>query len=299
MKAADYGQDFTAVDVELANSDPASICEIGVARFRAGELVETWRALINPEGEYLRPYHSDLHGISARHTEGAPTFPDVYPTLHRFIGDEVCVFHGAGEFDRSCIIRACERYRLDDVTSRSVWISTLQLARDHWPDASSHKLERLCKQIGHEYFPHNALEDAIACAVVFRAVTGMSRTAAIAASGNPGNRQRTFRRIASRRHETGLQGNEEGPFAGMHIVITGTLGPPWDDRALFERQLSLLGFVPRASISRKTKILVTGEGAGPAKLAKALEQGIQIMHEAEFLALIAAHLDNSEAPFAP
>ena len=34
--------EFVALDVETANADMASICQIGIAQFRDGSLVEDW-----------------------------------------------------------------------------------------------------------------------------------------------------------------------------------------------------------------------------------------------------------------
>jgi len=86
-------QHFTAVDLELANDDWHSICEIGITKFRAGELVETWRALVNPECEYRELHHSDLHGIRKLHTAEASKFPDVHGVLDRFLDDEHCIIN--------------------------------------------------------------------------------------------------------------------------------------------------------------------------------------------------------------
>ena len=84
-------QNFTSVDIELANNDLHSICEIGIARFRAGNLVETWRALVDPECEYERIYHSELHGLRKQHTADAPVFGEIHEILRRFLDDEVCI----------------------------------------------------------------------------------------------------------------------------------------------------------------------------------------------------------------
>jgi len=281
-------QHFTAVDVELANDDWHSVCEIGIAKFRAGELVETWRALVNPECEYRALFHSDLHGIRKQHTAKASNFYDVYGVLDRFLDDELCIYHADNEFDPACIRKACVRYSLPDVTQSATWLSTLHLSRETWSDAASHKLVNLSEMIGHDYVPHNALEDAIACAAVFRALSGISPVPAIAAAGNASDRPRTFRRVASRKRKSGLEGSEKGRFAGTFIVISGSCAPPWDDRSCFEEHLCTLGFTPRGSISGKTNILVIGEGYGPKKYEKALDMGITIMLESEFLEYISS-----------
>jgi len=41
--------EFVAIDVETANADMASICQIGLAKFKDGQLVEEWSSFIDPE----------------------------------------------------------------------------------------------------------------------------------------------------------------------------------------------------------------------------------------------------------
>lgn len=277
---------FTSVDIELANSDLHSICEIGIARFRAGNLVETWRAVINPECDFEAIYHSNLHGIRQEHAQDAPTFPAIYGTLERFLDGENCIYHAASNFDPNCISSACRRYLLEDVTDGATWRSTLDLARQCWPGESSYKLENLCKKIRHSYLPHNALEDSIACGALFRALSGCAVVPAIQAAGDASDRPRTFRKVASQRRGTGLKANEDGPFAATFVVYSGVFSPPWDDRPQFEELLCSLGFCPRNNFSKKTKLLVVGEGAGPRKIEYAQENGILIMDEWEFFEMV-------------
>jgi len=40
---------FIAVDVETANADLASICQIGIVAFDKGEITDSWMSLVNPE----------------------------------------------------------------------------------------------------------------------------------------------------------------------------------------------------------------------------------------------------------
>ena len=56
---------FVAIDVETANADMASICQIGVARYVEGELVEEWSSLVDPE-DYFDPFNIEIHGITER-----------------------------------------------------------------------------------------------------------------------------------------------------------------------------------------------------------------------------------------
>ena len=40
---------FNSIDVETANADRASICQIGIVRVRDGKIQDQWQTLVNPE----------------------------------------------------------------------------------------------------------------------------------------------------------------------------------------------------------------------------------------------------------
>ncbi len=43
---------FNAIDVETANSNPSSICQIGIVHIRAGRVIEQLSILVNPEERF-------------------------------------------------------------------------------------------------------------------------------------------------------------------------------------------------------------------------------------------------------
>ena len=43
---------FTSIDVETANADLSSICQIGVVKFVDGTIVDKWSTLVDPEDEF-------------------------------------------------------------------------------------------------------------------------------------------------------------------------------------------------------------------------------------------------------
>jgi DNA polymerase-3 subunit epsilon len=89
--------DFVALDVETANADMASICQIGMAKCAAGQLVEEWASLIDPE-DYFDFINVSIHGITEADVVGAPTFPEVVNTVGRLLNNTICVSHT--HFDR-------------------------------------------------------------------------------------------------------------------------------------------------------------------------------------------------------
>lgn len=72
-----------------------------------------------------------------------------------------------------------------------------------------------------------------------------------------------------------------GPFAGMTVVVTGTLASMGRSEA--EEAIREAGGKAAGSVSKKTGLVVAGESAG-SKLAKARALGVPVIGEAEFLA---------------
>jgi len=109
---------FIALDVETANADMASICQIGIAKYADGKLIEEWSSLLNPEDDF-DPMNVHIHGIAEEDVVGSPTFPEIADTLGRFLSSEICVTHT--HFDRVSIRRASDKYALRNST-RCGWI---------------------------------------------------------------------------------------------------------------------------------------------------------------------------------
>ena len=65
--------EFVAIDVETANADMASICQIGIARFENGVLADEWKTYVDPQ-DYFDGMNIAIHGIDERVVAGSPTF---------------------------------------------------------------------------------------------------------------------------------------------------------------------------------------------------------------------------------
>src|ERR1035437_4133546 len=71
---------FVAIDVEIANPNFASICQVGVAAFRDGSLHDTWESLVDPE-DYFDEMNVAIHGIDENAVRGAPKWQAVHELL--------------------------------------------------------------------------------------------------------------------------------------------------------------------------------------------------------------------------
>lgn len=158
---------FFALDVETANNDRGSICQIGVACVRPDNSIETWMTHVDPQVDHWM--FTYLHGISARTVQGAPTFAEVLPVLQDTLKGTTVYQHSS--FDRSAIAAACGNCGLPN--PQWDWRDSVHVARAAWPELrgnGGHGLASLKRHLGLVFEHHDAGEDARAAAeVVLRA----------------------------------------------------------------------------------------------------------------------------------
>ncbi len=65
---------FNSIDVETANADRASICQIGIVHVREGKIEDEWQTLVNPE-DWFDPWNVEIHGIDENDVRHSPTLP--------------------------------------------------------------------------------------------------------------------------------------------------------------------------------------------------------------------------------
>lgn len=84
--------DYLAIDVETANADYSSICQIGLVEVQNGKIADQWSTLVNPEA-YFDPFNISIHKITEKDVKNAPTSDEVYLELRHRIADRITVHH--------------------------------------------------------------------------------------------------------------------------------------------------------------------------------------------------------------
>ena len=133
-------QDLVFVDLETTGGNAAHhrITEVGIVRMQAGEVVEEWSSLVNPECR-IPAYIEAFTGISNEMVAGAPRFSDIASiVLEKLtLRSPVFVAHNA-RFDYS-FLRT--EFRRLDVRFLAPVLCTVKLSRRLFPEHPRHSLD--------------------------------------------------------------------------------------------------------------------------------------------------------------
>ena len=250
--------DYLAIDVETANADYSSICQIGIVEVHKGEFVDEWSTLVNPEA-YFDSFNVSIHGITESDVENAPTFDTVYSELKNRISGRIAVHHMP--FDKVAIRRACTENNLDNFEVN--WLDSAKIVRRSWDDFA-HKgygLANIAQYLDIEFKHHDALEDAKAAAKIVQIAcekTGISIDEWLSQiSPTRISDKKTSSSSAYTYYPPNIskEGNKEGPLYGEKIVFTGSLSISRQKAAEIAAEL---GCDVKSNVSKKTTILVVG-----------------------------------------
>ena len=150
---------FVAIDFETANSRSDSACAVGLAAGCEGRIVLSRAYLIRPPtGRFT---FTGLHGLDWDKVRDAPTFVELWPTLHGWLDRAKFLAAHNASFDRRVLHACCRRYRLRP--PRTPFTCTVQLARAQWGIRPT-RLPDVCRRLRIPLRHHDAGEDALACA---------------------------------------------------------------------------------------------------------------------------------------
>ena len=296
---AGCGMTFNVVDVETANRDRSSICQIGIAHVVNGQIVDRWGTLVDPEDEFDY-WNVKTHGITSEEVQGAPTLPQVRNELRRRLRGQVLVSHMP--FDRSAYQIAMDKYELEQL--QVYWLDSAKVVRHAWPDKfwqRGYGLKDVAYYIGHDFNHHDAVEDAVAAAEI---------TLVACRENNvdiehwirtfEGEIYQKYKKKRQPYESISRKGNPDGEFFGEALVFTGELQMR---RTMAADYAAFMGFKVSTSVSKKTKILVSGVQTSPAiksdsdkskkyeRAGELISKGhdIKIISETDFLSIIANH----------
>ncbi|MBY6046130.1 exonuclease domain-containing protein [Vannielia litorea] len=241
--------EFFVIDVETANPDYSSICQIGVVKFSGEEVVETWSTLINPR-TFFDSFNVSIHGIDESDVRHAPILPTIFPNLSQRLDGALLLHHG--HFDRTAMQRCYVKHGLTPINSR--WLDNTKVVRRAWPEfqKSGYGLGNLTKHFGITFTHHDALSDAQAAGRIFALALKKTLTSAeewldrvnLPISGS-----------ASGGKSISRDGADNAPFSGDSIVFTGTLSVPRKEAADLAQSI---GFDVTPNVTRKTTYLCVG-----------------------------------------
>lgn len=197
--------DFVVVDVETSCSQVSSICQIGIVGFKDGRETFAYETLLDPCDRFSS-FNTRIHGITADHVVGAPTFADAHAIIAGHLSGRITVAHSL--FDKGALAAACLINQRDPIAA--TWLDSVRVAKRAWPDLPSHRLNVLTQFLGLPHKHHDALSDARAAGmVIVRAIehTGMDLAGWLAPSNPP-------------RAKAPLPALD-GPLKGERIVILG------------------------------------------------------------------------------
>ena len=282
---------FVAVDVETANADMSSICQIGIASYIQDTLLDEWETLIDPE-DYFDGMNVSIHGIDEAMVEGSPVLSDIASKIYEFLDNRVTVCHT--HFDRVAFQQAFNKY--DIRPPNCTWLDSACVTRRTWKEFSQkgYGLASVCEFLGYNFKHHNALEDAKAAAHVLTSAmqkTNLDVDGWLKRVNQPIDPSRSSEAAAIKR-----DGNPEGPLHGEIIVFTGALTIPRRDAADLAARI---GCRVDSGVNKTTTILVVGDQdvkrlVGHSKSSKHRKaealvmggQSIRILRETDFKEIV-------------
>jgi DNA polymerase III subunit epsilon len=276
---------FVVVDVETANPNFASICQIGIAPFRDGIPQQPQQWLVNPQ-DYFDPIHVEIHGIDEYSVRDAPKWPEVYEAVAPFLAGNIVASHTA--FDRAALSQACGSWSLSICECH--WIDTARVVRRAWPQfsKSGYNLANVAATFGIKYQAHDASEDARCAGEILMLAVGQTGLSV----------EQWLVRVTQPIHpvEDVPDANPEGPLYREVLVFTGALSMLRHDAAVAAAKA---GCQVDDGVTRHTTLLVVGDQdisklAGHEKSSKHRKaeelikkgQRLRILGETDFNAII-------------
>jgi DNA polymerase-3 subunit epsilon len=276
---------FYVLDVETANREASSVCQIGIVEVANGEVIKRWSIFVDPNGPF--EYHNvRVHGITEKDVVDAEYFSSYYPLLKSLLSHQYVVQHT--NFDQMAIDQSCLKYDLEMLPIK--WVDSSRMAHKLWPEYKDcgYGLKALAEIFDIEFKAHDACEDATATAeIVIKTLVHHEMTIESLYHLQLGE----AKTIRFENQKLTYKPNPDGPYFGKNICFTGILNSSRKDAMA---RASALGFRITDRVNFYTHFLVLGKpkrqqhGQKLIKANKLIEMKapITLLNEAEFLALL-------------
>lgn len=301
---------FVALDLETANWQRNSICEIGIAIVKDSQIVESKSWLVRPEGNDYDGFNIYLHGITPQMTKNSPSFEKVWKEVEPYLTNQIVVAHNTS-FDMYALKDAFELYDIEFPTFKH--FCSCRIAKYTFKDTYSYSLSPLCEAMNIPFESHHRAEsDSIACAKVFIKSLELAEVTSLEeleskyyfkrGEFKPSYFKPQLSTGSPKIKSANIQGNPElidegNYFYQKTVCFTGKLS--YSTRQGLWQKIADIGGIPVDSVTKNTDILVVGqqdyrvvgEDGLSSKQEKAIKlkdkgQDIEIMSEADFLSFI-------------
>lgn len=250
-------KDFIAIDVETATRK-GGICQIGIVTVSDGIITDRECLYIQPPGNLYCDINIGIHGITPQKTADAPSLKESWPYIHEKLCNKTIIGHNIS-FDLNAINKDLEHYGLDPFEPEN--ICTYKILNARLTDCCRHYGIDICNH-------HDALCDAEACARVYLAYLQSGEKYPLIEKSSSDSFME-HKKLSSDVKKKDLSNvcKTGTIFYDKIVVITGTF-ERFPVREALAQLLKEYGADINGSISKKTDIVIAGNGAGPKKLEK-------------------------------
>lgn len=239
---------YIIVDVETANSNVSSICQIGIVVMQHGNIIEEWETLVNPN-TYFDDFNSELHGIDEHKVKNAPAIEELIPTIESYFNQGlVCSY---GSFDRSAFQKVLPQFDYQ-------WLDITLLVRRTWEKVAykGYGLSNVAKMLNIPLtHHHDALSDARTASLILSKALELLHFDVTALNKLLSKSLKRLGYSQTNEKNDWQAPNPDGLFFGEVVVFTGTLSIARNTamQIAYEK-----GFDIGSSVTKKTTYLVKG-----------------------------------------
>jgi len=277
---------FVAVDFETANFDRASVCAVGLTRVADGVADPSMAFYVAPPtGPAFTNSH--IHGIEARHVEGAISWSAALDRIAAITGGFPLVAYSS--FDKGVFNAANSLTGEADRGLR--FLDALVLVKRHYGFASN-RLPAVAAEFGIPSFEHHdAGEDAAACAhITLRIAADRSAdsvdalwgdgSTTVARGGAGGTARKQYTKKAELPQPSPVA-DPEHPLFGEVVCFSGDLESY--GRAEAQEIVASFGASVSGNVTKKTTLVVMG-GFDPATLRPGASLSTKVQRAQELAA---------------